>query len=359
MATLELRNVGKSFGSVSVLENFNLTVGDGECVVFVGPSGSGKTTLLRMIAGLEDVTCGEILIDSARANELEPAARRVAMVFQSCALYPHMTVARNIGFALSMSGCSKDDVNERVRRTAEILQIASLLKRKPCELSGGQRQRVAIGRAIVRNPRMFLFDEPLSSLDADLRSSMRLEIAKLHRQFGVTTIYVTHDQREAMTLADRVVVLRSGQIEQIGQPLEIYDRPINSFVGAFMGSPKMNFLNGTIVMSPQGRRVRYLDDKFLAVTGVSAPLEDGAPVKIGLRPEHFECNGCTEVQFPVKVELVEHVGAASYAHALTRSGEGIVVELRHLRGTARGTELIVSVLPERVHLFSPTGARLN
>jgi len=289
VASLEFKNVGKCFDSVNVLENFNLSIGDGEFTVIVGPSGCGKSTLLRTIAGLESVTFGEILIDGVRANELEPAARGVSMVFQSSTLYPHMTVARNIGFGMSMTGCIQAEVAERVLWAAEILQITPLLNRKPNELSGGQRQRVAIGRAIVRNPKVFLFDEPLSSLDADLRASMRLEIARLHRRLGATTIYVTHDQREAMTLADRMVVLRAGHIEQIGRPLEVYDRPANSFVAGFIGSPKMNFVHGTVVGSSNERRIEYLGHRSLDIAYLPSRLEVGTAVNVGLRPEHFAC----------------------------------------------------------------------
>jgi lactose/L-arabinose transport system ATP-binding protein len=359
MAHVELRNVHKSFGAVSVLQDFSISIGAGEFTVFVGPSGCGKSTLLRMIAGLEAVTRGELLIDGMRAEELEPAARGVAMVFQSCALYPHMTVERNIGFSLRMSGCPAPEVAERVLRAAEILQIKPFLKRKPFQLSGGQCQRVAIGRAIVRNPKVFLFDEPLSSLDADLRTSMRLEIAKLHRRLGATMIYVTHDQTEAMTLADRIVILRSGHIEQIGQPLQLYDRPANSFVAGFIGSPKMNFFNGTIVASPNGRKIRCLGGRFLDVASLPAALEEGTTVEVGVRPEHFERGERGNVTFPVTVEFVERLGAASYAHATTPSGEGIIVGLSHIRDVTVGTELSVSVPPERVHLFAVNGERLN
>jgi lactose/L-arabinose transport system ATP-binding protein len=359
MARLEFRNVRKSFGSVSVLQDLCLSIRDGEFAVFVGPSGCGKSTLLRIIAGLETITAGELMIDDVRANEFEPAARGVAMVFQSCALYPHMSVEKNMGFGLSMSGCPAAEVSKRVRYAAELLQIEPLLKRKPSQLSGGQRQRAAIGRAIVRNPKIFLFDEPLSSLDAELRASLRLEIAKLHRRLGATMIYVTHDQAEAMTLADRIVVMRGGNIEQIGRPLELYERPVNSFVGGFIGSPKMNFLDGAVVASPNGRRVRCLSDRFLDVARLPGSLEEGTKVAIGLRPEHFRLSKRADVAFPVTVEFVEHLGAASYAHATTQSGEEIILDLRHIRYAAPGTELTVGVPPEQVHLFSLNGTRLN
>ena len=242
MSELELKGVSKSFGSVEVVRDINLSVDDGEFVVFVGPSGCGKSTLLRMIAGLEKVGGGEIRIGARDVTDIDPSERGVAMVFQSYALYPHMSVEENIGFGLRMNGMSKSEVRGKVAEAASILHLEGLLKRKPRELSGGQRQRVAIGRAIVRKPEVFLFDEPLSNLDAELRVQMRLEITKLHQAMGATMIYVTHDQTEAMTLADKIVVLRSGRVEQIGTPLEVYDDPDNAFVAGFIGSPKMNFL---------------------------------------------------------------------------------------------------------------------
>jgi ABC-type sugar transport system ATPase subunit len=246
-----------------------------------------------------------------------------------------------------------------VRQVAEILQITPLLERKPGALSGGQRQRVAIGRAIVRNPKVFLFDEPLSSLDADLRNSMRLEIARLHRRLRATTIYVTHDQREAMTLADRIVVLQCGQIEQVGRPLELYESPVNAFVAGFIGLPKMNFLSGTVVPAPGGRRIRYLNDRLLEVARLPAGLEVGAGVKIGIRPEHFDSCAGSPVTFPVRLEVVERLGSASYAHVTAPSGEAMVVALRGGRDLTSGHELNVSVPSERIYLFSATGARLD
>ena len=242
MSFLRLDNVKKQFGQHTVINGVSLEAQKGEFVVFVGPSGCGKSTLLRMIAGLEDISSGDISIDNAVVTNMEPARREVAMVFQSYALYPHMSVFENMAFGLRMIKMSEAEIAKRVNDAARILQIEPLLKRKPRELSGGQRQRVAIGRAIVRNPKLFLFDEPLSNLDAELRTQMRVEIAKLHRDLNVSMIYVTHDQIEAMTLADRIVVLRAGQVEQIGSPTDLYDRPCNMFVAGFIGSPKMNFL---------------------------------------------------------------------------------------------------------------------
>ena len=247
MAGVSLRKVVKRFGAYEIIHGAELDVADGEFVVFVGPSGCGKSTLLRMIAGLETITEGEVSIGGKVVNDVEPADRGVAMVFQSYALYPHMTVEQNLSFGLRMTGHDKADIARRVKRSADILRIAELLKRKPRQLSGGQRQRVAIGRAIMREPQLFLFDEPLSNLDAELRVQMRVELARLHKELGVTMIYVTHDQTEAMTLADRIVVLNAGNIEQIGAPLDLYDDPANRFVAGFVGSPKMNFMAGRIV----------------------------------------------------------------------------------------------------------------
>ena len=254
MAGVTLANVVKRFGTLEVIHGATLEVADGEFVVFVGPSGCGKSTLLRMIAGLEDISGGEIRIGGTLVNDVEPADRGTAMVFQSYALYPHMTVEENLSFGLRMNGNDKADTARRVARAGEILQITPLMQRRPRQLSGGQRQRVAIGRAIVREPQVFLFDEPLSNLDAELRVQMRVEIARLHAELGVTMIYVTHDQVEAMTLADRIVVLRDGRIEQIGAPLDLYDDPANQFVAGFVGSPRMNFLAAEVV-ARDGRAV--------------------------------------------------------------------------------------------------------
>ena len=242
MGALTLRGVTKSFGTVDVIKGVDLTVQEGEFCVFVGPSGCGKSTLLRIIAGLEDATAGEVAINGRRVNEVAPARREIAMVFQSYALYPHLTVRDNMGLALKQAGVARADITASVDRAADMLALGPLLDRRPAELSGGQRQRVAIGRAIVRRPRLFLFDEPLSNLDAALRVATRIEIARLHRQLGATMIYVTHDQIEAMTLADRIVVLRAGKVEQVGAPMELYNNPVNTFVAGFIGSPQMNFL---------------------------------------------------------------------------------------------------------------------
>src|SRR5438128_2336245 len=285
MASVGIRDVKKAFGTSQVIHGVNISIADGEFVVLVGPSGCGKSTLLRMIAGLENITGGEIRIGERVVNNVPPKERDIAMVFQNYALYPHMTVAANMGFSLKLRSAPKSEIDQRVDRAANILGLKPLLERYPRQLSGGQRQRVAMGRAIVRDPQVFLFDEPLSNLDAKLRVAMRTEIKELHQRLKTTTIYVTHDQIEAMTLADRIVVMHDGLVEQIGAPLELYDRPRNLFVAGFIGSPAMNFLKGTI------RSNGAL--QYEAASGVRLPLvaappsSDGRPVIYGIRPEHF------------------------------------------------------------------------
>ncbi|HKJ62688.1 MAG TPA: sn-glycerol-3-phosphate ABC transporter ATP-binding protein UgpC, partial [Hyphomicrobiales bacterium] len=289
MSGLELKNVSKSFGAVDVIHGVNLTIDDGEFAVFVGPSGCGKSTLLRLVAGLEQSSSGAIRIGDIDVTNVEPADRGVAMVFQSYALYPHMTVAENMGFGLRMTGAPKSEIHRRVTRASEILHLESLLARKPKALSGGQRQRVAIGRAIVREPQVFLFDEPLSNLDAELRVQMRLEIAKLHKDLGTTVVYVTHDQVEAMTLADKIVVLRDGNIEQVGSPLTLYDDPDNMFVAGFLGSPKINFLKAVVVRSDDAVLVVRLpdfDDVEVPVTIATSHPPSGSEMILAIRPEH-------------------------------------------------------------------------
>ncbi|TPW32287.1 ABC transporter ATP-binding protein [Martelella alba] len=288
MGSIKLEKVSKRFGEHEVIPGIDLEINDGEFVVFVGPSGCGKSTLLRLIAGLEDVSGGRVLIDGADATQKPPAQRRLAMVFQSYALYPHMSVRANIGFPLKMAGIARDEINRKVEDAAAILNLTQYLDRKPRALSGGQRQRVAIGRAIVRSPECFLFDEPLSNLDAALRVNMRLEISELHQTLGATSIYVTHDQVEAMTMADKIVVLRAGHIEQVGSPLELYRKPANLFVAGFIGSPKMNFIEGKTAA------------RFNAHT-------------IGIRPEHLTLS--TEAgQWQGKVAVAEHLGSDTFLH---------------------------------------------
>src|SRR6186713_125050 len=285
MASVGIRDVKKAFGPTQVIHGVDISISDGEFVVLVGPSGCGKSTLLRMIAGLENITAGEIRIGERVVNNVPPKERDIAMVFQNYALYPHMTVADNMGFSLKLRGASADEISKGVRRAAEILALTPLLERYPRQLSGGQRQRVAMGRAIVRDPQVFLFDEPLSNLDAKLRVQMRTEIKELHQRLKTTTVYVTHDQIEAMTMADKIVVMHDGLVEQIGAPLELYDKPKNLFVAGFIGSPAMNFLKGTIRVNGAV--------SFSGPNGVRLPLAaaptgaDGRPAVYGVRPEHF------------------------------------------------------------------------
>ena len=359
MAELKLKEVSKSFGSVEVVRHVNLSVDDGEFVVFVGPSGCGKSTLLRMIAGLEKVGGGEIRIGARDVTDLDPSERGVAMVFQSYALYPHMSVEENIGFGLRMNGMSKSDVRGKVAEAASILHLEDLLKRKPRELSGGQRQRVAIGRAIVRKPEVFLFDEPLSNLDAELRVQMRLEITKLHQAMGATMIYVTHDQTEAMTLADKIVVLRSGRVEQVGTPLEVYDNPDNAFVAGFIGSPKMNFLPAVGAGARDGRfMVRLTDFDNVDVPFALPNAPAGLEFLVGVRPEHFARDG--EVRLGVTLDVVEHLGGTSFGYARSDSERPLTIELRDRRGIETGARIELGFDAARALLFDrATGERLR
>ena len=304
MARVELKHVSKYFGSTEVVHDVSLAIEEGEFAVFVGPSGCGKSTLLRMIAGLEETSSGEIFIGETDVTDEEPADRGVAMVFQSYALYPHMTVADNMSFGLRMTRRPKAEIAEKVGRAAKILRLEEYLQRKPAQLSGGQRQRVAIGRAIVRDPKVFLFDEPLSNLDAELRVQTRVEIAKLHAMLGNTMVYVTHDQTEALTLADKIVVLRAGRVEQIGAPLTLYNEPDNAFVAGFIGSPRMNFLTATAL---GGRRFKVANAEIhLPLT---AAVEAGTSVRFGIRPEHLEA--ADGVVLEASVDVIERLGSTS------------------------------------------------
>lgn len=359
MADVELKQLKKSFGSVDVIHGVDLSIETGEFVVFVGPSGCGKSTLLRLVAGLEEATAGHIHIDNADVTTVEPADRGVAMVFQSYALYPHMTVEENMGFGLKMTGSDPAMVKERVDRAAQILHLDQLLDRKPKALSGGQRQRVAIGRAIVREPKVFLFDEPLSNLDAELRVQMRLEIAKLHNELGATMIYVTHDQVEAMTLADKIVVLRAGRIEQVGSPLDLYNDPDNQFVGGFIGSPKMNFLDATIVSSTSKSVKVKLDDfgQSSFTVPCSTKPATGSKVTIGIRPEHF---GEGSASLKAKVEVVEDLGGVSFGYAGADTANPLTIGLPESHGLKFGTEITAKFDPSRSFLFKPeSGARIR
>lgn len=315
MAQLQLKDVNKSFGDVHVIKNVDLEINKGEFVVFVGPSGCGKSTLLRMIAGLETLTSGEISIADRLVMDLPPSKRGIAMVFQSYALYPHMTVYNNMAFSLDLQGFSKSEINERVTEAAKILQMEHLLDRRPAALSGGQRQRVAIGRAIVRDPEVFLFDEPLSNLDAALRHDTRVEISKLHRQLGATTIYVTHDQVEAMTLADKIVVLKAGRVMQVGSPMELFNQPENEFVAGFLGSPKMNFFDGQLFGAAdfQGNDVSAQGARL-----VSTNKSAGDRVKLGIRPQHLVID--EQGVLEGNVTLVERLGTETILELLTPGG---------------------------------------
>ena len=352
MAQVAIRNVSKSFGAVPVLHDVSVDIADGKFVVLVGPSGCGKSTLLRMVAGLEGVTSGAIEIADKVVNHLPPAKRDIAMVFQSYALYPHKTVRDNMAFALKLRGTDKKVVDERVRKAAEILDLVPYLDRYPRQLSGGQRQRVAMGRAIVRNPQVFLFDEPLSNLDAKLRVQMRTEIKELHQRLKTTTIYVTHDQVEAMTMADKIVVMQAGRIEQVGAPLELFDKPANLFVAGFIGSPSMNMLKG---------KVRLGEKPAVEVDGVALPfsgdhqVSDGQDVIYGIRPEHI---ALSPDGFPARVSVVEPTGSETLV--FLRFGESEIVALFRERHNFRpGDTLTLMPRTELVHLFDTgTGKRL-
>ena len=351
MAQVTLNAVTKSYGATPVLHGIDIAIADGEFVVLVGPSGCGKSTLLRMIAGLETISGGAIEIGDRVVNDLEPKDRDIAMVFQNYALYPHMSVATNMGFSLEHRGASKAEIAERVQWAAGILGLTDLLDRRPGQLSGGQRQRVAMGRAIVRNPQVFLFDEPLSNLDAKLRVAMRTEIKELHQRLKTTTIYVTHDQIEAMTMADRIVVMHDGVVEQIGPPLELYDRPDNLFVAGFIGSPAMNFVPGRV--RANGRLT------FSTETGLSIPLADapagvdGRPLILGVRPEHFDL---APDGIAAEVVVVEPTGSETML-AVRAGGQDLTCVLRE-RVRERPGET-VSLRPNRVHFFdAETGRRL-
>ena len=350
MASLQLQRVVKRYGTTTVIHGVDLEVKDGEFVVFVGPSGCGKSTLLRMIAGLESVTDGDLLIDAKRVNDISAAQRGLAMVFQSYALYPHMTVYQNLAFGLENLGAPRAEVDAKVKAAAKLLKLEALLERRPTQLSGGQRQRVAIGRAIVRDPTIFLFDEPLSNLDAELRVQMRAEITALHKRLGTTMIYVTHDQVEAMTMAHRIAVLRSGNVEQFGTPLELYNRPVNRFVAGFIGSPQMNFLNARIVgASDAGLRV-LLD---AAPTGESQP-----PLPIDGSAKTQQRVMGPALALTATIERVEQLGAASFLYCALGGGERLTVHAPGQVAFESGTQIKVSLPVAETHVFD-TGESEN
>ncbi|MBB5445515.1 MULTISPECIES: sn-glycerol-3-phosphate ABC transporter ATP-binding protein UgpC [unclassified Paraburkholderia] len=363
MSTLAFRSVGKTRQSAhQVLHEIDLDVADGEFVVLVGPSGCGKSTLLRMTAGLESVTTGQILIGSRVVNDVPSQMRDVAMVFQNYALYPHMSVAENIAFGMKMRGTPQDLIHRRIHETARMLSLDALLERKPGELSGGQRQRVAMGRAIVREPQLFLFDEPLSNLDARLRSQMRVEMRSLHARLGTTTLYVTHDQVEAMTLAQRIVVLNQGRIEQIGTPAQIYDRPQTVFVAGFMGVPAMNLLKGQLAADGRTFKVDGVANGNICVanTPVHRLLVPGHPYVLGIRPEHILAGGveggCT-TRLPVK--LCEMLGADNLVFGAW-GGQELIVRLPYQQCVVPGDAIDVLLPPERLHFFDAgTGHRVG
>ncbi|PKO38179.1 MAG: ABC transporter ATP-binding protein [Betaproteobacteria bacterium HGW-Betaproteobacteria-6] len=357
MAAITLRQLAKRFGKTQVIKDIDLEIADKEFIVFVGPSGCGKSTLLRLIAGLEDLDSGEIRFDGAAVNDLKPAERGIAMVFQSYALYPHMTVYQNMAFGLKLAKLGKAGIDERVRKAAGILQIEHLLDRKPKALSGGQRQRVAIGRAIVRQPRVFLFDEPLSNLDAALRVQMRIEIAKLHRELDATMIYVTHDQVEAMTLASRIVVLNGGRIEQCGTPLTLYHHPANLFVAGFIGSPQMNFLPATIAA---------VDDREITVelaNGMRLPVAVpdtrnamiGQSLTLGLRPEHLQVDGNGIASLSGRIMAVENLGSESYLYVEQAHGTPLVVKSTGNASAGIGERISVGIPAHACHFFNADG----
>ena len=354
MAEVKVRGLRKSFGSTEVLHGLDLDIEDGQFVVLVGPSGCGKSTLLRMIAGLEGISDGQILINDRLVNNLPPAQRDIAMVFQNYALYPHKTVAANMAFSLRMRKMDKAEIDDRVARAAEVLGLTEYLGRYPRALSGGQRQRVAMGRAIVRDPQVFLFDEPLSNLDAKLRIQMRSEIRELHQRLATTTVYVTHDQIEAMTMADKIVVMNAGNIEQIGAPLELYDRPANTFVAGFIGAPSMNFLEAEIARNGSGMIARVRD--VALPLDASDALTDGQAVTLGVRPEDTVLTG-EGVQGQIMV--VEPTGAET--HLVVRSeGRDYVSVVRERQAFVPGQQVALSAAADKIHVFDRgTGQRLN
>jgi sn-glycerol 3-phosphate transport system ATP-binding protein len=354
MAKVDFRNVTKRYGTLEVIHGIDMQVADGEFIVIVGPSGCGKSTLLRMVAGLEPITGGEISIGDRVVNRLEPKDRDIAMVFQNYALYPHMSVFDNMAYGLRIRGLSKTDIAERVKRAADILELDPLLARTPRQLSGGQRQRVAMGRAIVREPAVFLFDEPLSNLDAKLRVQMRFEIQKLHRRLSTTSLYVTHDQVEAMTLAQRMVVMNAGRAEQIGSPMEVYENPQTLFVAGFIGSPSMNFLPGTA--NGDGRIA--LEHGGEARTSRAA-LEHGRAVTIGIRPEHLVPCGEREAFVSGPVEMVEQLGADALVH-IGYGGSAIVARVPHGTSPNVGSTFCAAADPARGFAFdAASGRRLS
>ena len=349
MASVSLRKLDKSYGSLRIVKGIDLEIADGEFVVFVGPSGCGKSTTLRMIAGLESITGGEMMIGDRVVNKLPPRERDIAMVFQDYALYPHKTVRENMGFSLKVRGVNQTEANASIDEAAQMLGIEHLLDRRPGQLSGGQRQRVAMGRAIVRRPQVFLFDEPLSNLDAKLRGQVRTEIKRLHQQLGTTIVYVTHDQVEAMTLADRIVILKGGVIEQVGTPDEVYNKPNSVFVGGFVGSPAMNFARAKVT----GEKLTFSDGNILPMSaiqiGKAAGLE-GRDLIVGVRPEHFEPANGSQPEMSVKVQVVEPLGSDTLLHFAVGQ-EMLTARIPPEVRPVAGQDFKLGIDPSKVHLF--------
>jgi len=350
MTTLTLNSLQKTYANgTHAVRGIDLEILDGELTVFVGPSGCGKSTLLRMIAGLEEITSGDLMLDGSRINDVEPAHRDVAMVFQNYALYPHMTVRRNMSYALQNRKVPKAEIDRRVVEAARMLQLDELLERKPAQLSGGQRQRVAMGRAIVREPKLFLFDEPLSNLDAQLRAQMRVDIRKLQRQLRVTSIFVTHDQIEAMTVGDRLAVLNNGELEQIGTPMEVYSKPASEFVASFIGSPRINLVSGEV-------KAGSLHVDGFELPGFSQISDQ--PVKVGIRPEDFVLESAAKMG--LQIDLVEELGSDELLYCVSPTGLDYRIRRPGGSGHKVGENITVSVISEKLHLFSSqSGKRLN
>lgn len=358
MANINIQNINKYFGKVHVIKDISLDIKSESFTVLVGPSGCGKSTMLRMIAGLEEINSGTISIDGQIVNNLPPKERDIAMVFQSYALYPHMTVFDNMAFGLKLEKRSNDEINERVNDAAKILQIQDYLDRKPKQLSGGQRQRVAIGRAITRKPKVFLFDEPLSNLDAALRVQMRVELAKLHDQLNATMIYVTHDQTEAMTLANDIVVLDQGIVSQKGTPMDLYNSPKNLFVAGFIGSPKMNFIESTVISkNSNSSEVDILGSGKLSIPKVLSNVSEGDKIKIGIRPEHLEINQISDVVWEGKVFVAEKLGSGTFLY-LEKEGEPLVVQTDGDTKIKVGDTIKVGINSSRCHIFNEKGSSI-
>jgi multiple sugar transport system ATP-binding protein len=363
MASVTLTQLSKSYGTTPVLHNIDLHIAHGELVVLVGPSGCGKSTLLRVLCGLEAVSSGELRIDKDVVNTLSPAERGIAMVFHSYALYPHMNVYKNMAFGLKVHGASKGEIAERVLAAAKVLHIDNLLERLPRELSGGQRQRVAIGRAIVRKPRLFLFDEPLSNLDASLRAKTRIELSRLHRDLGATMIYVTHDQVEAMTLGDKIVVLNEGRVQQAGTPLTLYHQPTNRFVATFIGSPTINLLPARVLeASGSGVRLQLADGSKVLALVDGSQLQPGESVEVGLRPEHCKVDesqgqtGPDDTSLNAEISLVEHLGDSNLLYLQAENGQELIVRGDGNAAVHLGDAVIVRAAPESLYLFRSDGS---